>query len=511
MPLSSVIIADDDYLVIEDLKKTIPWKELGYTVAGTATNGLDALNLVQKYQPDLLITDIIMPSMTGLELIEQVRRSYPDMQILIISSYDEFEYAKTAISHGVADYILKTQITPMSFSQRLIELSSSAIAKKRRNQAALRQSLQDYFNYRSPEPVSEKTDPLLYSISLHKYYFITIGVHTPFTADKETFDRIVYENTMRVDDIITAKFTDCSIPIRFIFGTFLILGFVSTQDTRQTYSSIQSIIVKLRSILDTTITRSVSIFSSAAPFTLSEFRESYFQFQPIMMFKAAFCSNSTETWKELGKQSYIPAEQDFPFGSFHWTSKHTTADLERLKLYILKRIECCDINTLHRTYQLTIGYLRSNTNKDLPEPKGCYYFSNPLMLISHISNLILSQNNHSGQSNDEAVPIVVEKAMQFIQEHFSNHEISVQSISEAVNVSSGRLGVLFRKSIGKSINEYLTDVRIKHAIHLLENTSLKIYEVADRSGFNAPHYFSDIMYKKTGKRPIDYKRLPSRE
>ena len=90
MPLSTVIIADDDYLVIEDLKKSIQWKELGYVVAGTATNGLDALRLVKQHHPDLLITDIIMPSMTGLELIEQARRLDPDMQILIISSYDEF-------------------------------------------------------------------------------------------------------------------------------------------------------------------------------------------------------------------------------------------------------------------------------------------------------------------------------------------------------------------------------------------------------------------------------------
>ena len=101
--------------------------------------------------------------------------------------------------------------------------------------------------------------------------------------------------------------------------------------------------------------------------------------------------------------------------------------------------------------------------------------------------------------------------MEYVQSHFGDHEISVQSISDAVSVSSGRLGVLFRQSLGKSINEYLTDVRIEHAVFLLENTSMKIYEVADLCGFNTPHYFSDIMFKKTGKRPIDYKRLPVRE
>lgn len=512
MPLSTVIIADDDYLVIEDLKKTIPWRELGYLVVGTATNGLDALRLVQKYQPDLLITDIIMPSMTGLRLIELVRKRYSDMQILIISSYDEFEYAKSAIAHGVADYILKTQITPMSFSQRLIELSNTAIVKKRRNQAALRQSMQDYFNDRHVEPISEKSDPLLYAISLYKYYFIVIGVHRPFTTSKETLDRITYESTAEIDDVIASKFTDCSIPIRFIFHSFLILGFVSTRETRrQTYSSIQNIIAKLRSILDTSIARSVSMFIDASPCTLSEFRQNYFQLQPLMMYHSGFSRNSNVSWKELWAQAHVPAREDFPFANFHWPSPKPASELEQLDRYMLKLIEGRDIGALHRLYWMLLTWLRSNSPEDASALNGCYYFSDPQMLISHVHGLLRAHSDSMERSAAKSIPLVVEKGMQYIREHFSDHTISVQSIADAVNVSSGRLGVLFRKSLGKSINEYLTDVRIEHAIYLLENTSLKIYEVADRSGFNVSHYFSDIMYKKTGKRPIDYKRLPPRE
>lgn len=511
MQLSSVIIADDDYRVIDDLKRTVQWEELGYVVVGTATNGLDALNLVRRYRPDLLITDIIMPSMTGLELIEQVRKSYPEMQILIISSYDEFEYAKTAITHGVADYILKTQITPVTFSQRLIEISNSAIAKKKLTQAALRQSLRDYFNYRGQTATSGQTNPVLCSISQHKYCFLVIGVHTPFVADKENFDRIVYENTVRIDDVIAAKFVDCSVPIRFAFGQFLILGFVATQDARQIYSSIQNYASKIRSIFDTAISRSVNIFIEDAPCALAEFREDFFRLQPLMQFHTAFCRGVNCSMRELSSQSYIPAEQEFPFAGIHWHSQSIQADLEKLRRYISKRIEEKDIATLHHMYWLMIGWLRANGEGDCAQLDESCYFMKPQMLTEHVCALILEQNEASRQDGEKELPLVVQKAVEYIQENFSDHAISVQSVSEAVNVSSGRLGVLFRKSLGKSINEYLTDVRIAHAVYLLENTSLKIYEVADQSGFNASHYFSDIMYKKTGKRPIDYKRLPLRE
>lgn len=509
MQLSSVIIVDDDYRVIDDLKRTIQWEELGYTVVGTATNGLDALTLVRRYRPDLLITDIIMPSMTGLELIEQTRKDYPDMQILIISSYDEFEYAKTAIAHGVADYILKTQITPVTFSQRLIEISSSAMARKKLTQDALRQSLRDYFHYRGH--VSVQTNPVLRTIAQHKYCFLVIGVHTPFAADKESYDRIVDENTVRIDDVITAKFMDCSVPIRFIFGQFLILGFVATQDTRQIYSSIQNYTSRIRSILDTTLPRSVSIFIGDEACELAEFRERFFQLQPLMQFYTAFCQGSNCTMRELALQRYIPAEQEFIFAGLHWHTQNMQADIEKLRRYISKRIEDRDIAALHHMYYLIIGYLRSNGKEDCAALEACFYFVKPQMLTEHICNLILEQKEVSQQDDRQELPLVVQKAVEFIQENFSDHTISVQSVSDAVNVSSGRLGVLFRKSLGKSINEYLTDVRIAHAIYLLENTSLKIYEVADHSGFNASHYFSDIMYKKTGRRPIDYKRLPIRE
>lgn len=511
MPLSSVIIADDDYLVIEDLKKSIQWKDLGYVVVGTATNGLDALRLVKQHKPDLLITDIIMPSMTGLELIEQARRLDPDMQILIISSYDEFEYAKSAITHGVADYLLKTQITPMSFSQRLIELSNSAIAKKRRNQAALRQSLWDYFNYRTVEPLTECADPVLYSISMYRYYFVVIGVHTPFTFSKERFDRIVYENAVHAEDVISAKFVDSSIPIRFGFDSLLILGFVSPRDAHQGSQGLQGIVSKLRSILDTTLTRSVSIFIGTEPCTLPEFREHYFLLLPLMQFHAAFCDNSTRTFRELERQSYVASENDFPISSIPLKAKAPSDGLDRFILYLQQRIDRHDIATLHRSYWLLYSYLCSNGKANLPDDMDCCYFHDPEMLLSHVRNLVHAQNSAGCWDDGKEIPRIVESAMEYIQSHFGDHEISVQSISDAVNVSSGRLGVLFRQSLGKSINEYLTDVRIEHAVFLLENTSMKIYEVADLCGFNTPHYFSDIMFKKTGKRPIDYKRLPVRE
>lgn len=500
MRLLTVIIADDDYLVIEDLKKTIAWQELGYRVIATATNGLDALELVQRHRPDLLITDIIMPSMTGLELIERIRPEHPDMQILIISSYDEFEYAKSAIKHGVADYILKTQITPLSFSQRLMRLSQESIARRQRDRAALRQSLRDYFDRRLAEPLSPNITPTLYAASRYHYWFLIIGSHLPFFTDRQLYESEVNEAIAKISETISAQFGYSDIPVRFTYGSFLILGFVATHDTSSSYSSIRSVTEQLSGILRASLPRPFTIFANSDPCVLSELRLFYFRNHPKLAFHTAFSSGQVIGWQEIEEEKHDASREYFHFDSLPWEGAVLQEKLTRLTEYLKDRIAGYDLNALVENHRMLHNYLGGEQQS---------YFGTPDAFIRHMQDMILSGTDRD--SDRAEYPQSVHMAIRYIRENFGDHEIGVQNIAEHADVSAGRLGVLFRQYLGKSINEYLTDVRIENAVHLLSHTSLKIYEVSDRCGFNAPHYFSDIMYKKTGKRPIDYKRLPAAE
>ena len=102
-----VVIADDEARILSLIRLLPDWDALGIEVAGTAGNGLEALALIERERPDILITDIRMPGCQGLELIERARRIVPDIEIIIISGYAHFEYAQTAIKLGVGDYLLK--------------------------------------------------------------------------------------------------------------------------------------------------------------------------------------------------------------------------------------------------------------------------------------------------------------------------------------------------------------------------------------------------------------------
>ena len=106
-PLYTVVVADDEDVLREAVCAMVPWEELGFRLAGSASNGLDALQLVEKLEPDLLLTDIRMPFISGIELARQVREVRPAMNIAFLSGYDDFEYAKQAIQYNIISYMLK--------------------------------------------------------------------------------------------------------------------------------------------------------------------------------------------------------------------------------------------------------------------------------------------------------------------------------------------------------------------------------------------------------------------
>lgn len=125
-----VMLAEDELLVRLGIKSLIEWDKHGFTFIGDAADGIKALELMDREAPDILLTDILMPRMDGLELIEKVRKRYPDTLIIVLSSHNEFDYVRRAMKLGVEDYILKTSMKPAELLQILLEVSGK-IAKRR--------------------------------------------------------------------------------------------------------------------------------------------------------------------------------------------------------------------------------------------------------------------------------------------------------------------------------------------------------------------------------------------
>ena len=113
-----------------------------------------------------------------------------------------------------------------------------------------------------------------------------------------------------------------------------------------------------------------------------------------------------------------------------------------------------------------------------------------------------------GKSARYSLP--VKNSIDYMEKNYSDYTLNAEMISEHAALSSGRLGVLFKQETQQTINEYLTHLRISHAIWLLTNTNLKIYEISEKCGYRSSQYFSQVFYQHTGRRPIDYRKLPSK-
>jgi len=146
-----VMLVDDEMLVRLGVKSLIQWEEHGFRFMGDAPDGAKALELMSDGPPDILLTDIVMPNMNGLELIEKVKVRYPDTLIIVLSSHNEFEYVRKAMKMGIEDYLLKTSLKPSELLQLLIEAKGKLQRKIERRSE---QQANGAYHERTPETMN---------------------------------------------------------------------------------------------------------------------------------------------------------------------------------------------------------------------------------------------------------------------------------------------------------------------------------------------------------------------
>lgn len=114
-----VLIVEDEFIMRQGIKHMINWESEGFTIVGEATNGKEALDLIEEVRPNIIISDIVMPILDGVDFSKLVQKKYPEVQIVILSSYDKFEYVKDTLLSGAVDYILKPTLTPANLIKTL--------------------------------------------------------------------------------------------------------------------------------------------------------------------------------------------------------------------------------------------------------------------------------------------------------------------------------------------------------------------------------------------------------
>lgn len=509
-----VLIADDESIIREGIKCLFDWKALGYTIAGEAANGEAAYQQLLALQPDVVLLDIRMPGMLGLDVIREARAQGFTGKVIILSGYSDFKYAQEAIRYGVQYYLTK----PID-EDELEEILCSI--KKTLDKDTATANTREHYREKARETIIR--DLLTNEIDLS--HVNAADLH--LTAD--TYQVVIYEKyshntadaSYRFSDLLRVTNQDNNsydnITLQYqevilLKGTFAIQKFNDFLERYQRESRPQE-----NSPLD-----SLFITYGACVSELSEVHTSYIQAKQLLE-RRFFCEQEQHTigYDELPEPDSLKLILNDAFLNRYATSLFEYLQAfnrnmlaENLTQLTNELYHAADTIDSIRLF-LTDLYLqiKEQTNRlyngaNIPFPSNAdiirlieekYYLYEIILFFTEQFEMIMSSIGNSSRES------VLDDILHYINHNYASN-ITLENIAPLFGYNSSYLGKIFRKKMGENFNSYVDHVRIKHSMELLCSSELKVYAIAEKVGYRNVDYFHIKFKKYVGKSPAEYRK-----
>lgn len=523
-----VIVADDEKRICSLICMLADWETLDMEVVATSSNGLEALDAICRHQPDILITDIHMPGCSGLELIAEAKAIQPELEIIIVSGYAYFDYAQSAIKHGVGEYLLK----PIKQDDLMASLHKlGQRCREHRNSIAEVHTLkEDYQEY-----VSQRRELFVRDL-MHKQ------VENLQTAAIEN------EYHLRMDGPCMQAFV---LKLDYVPGAF-------------TDASMEVILEKARYIVQTQL-------SSRCKTLVMHFEKT--EGCGILCFEPHQHSGVRSALREIVNQLTVQRPMfgpiSFSAGLGQVVSETNAlpmalktarcAAMERLRegtgrLLELDEISKIDADPLLQRYRVSVGHaldrldaeeaaasvdqmvsdarstpgMTGKAYYDLAAAAGrmfilrwnfpqqeelvaqydlnCGQSSNIEDLFQQLKKLQEEQISRIRTERDSEASRPIRQAKKYVHEHYSE-SITLDDVCAAVGFSPSYFSMLFKKENGEGFAKYLTNVRIDRAKELLQETNYPVAEICRAVGYSDVKHFVQTFRKATGLNPAQYRKL----
>ena len=517
-----VLIVDDEYLIRNLLKMRINWEEQDLEIIGEASNAQEALDMVDIQRPDIIFTDIYMPHMNGIEFSKRVLNNYPDIKIVVVTGHDEFDYAQQSIKIGISDFILK----PIRASD-LLDVTGKLkrkIHEKRIRDTELeklKQELEQNFPYLkekflyqwlkgtlSVEEIHEKATYFTLPVLLFGQTYQLAVIEISSSSGKQTEEQLILLG-MECKKYIETFFRQDS-QVILISETWNRMVFISFREERNLIDDCES----LKTLLINSFPCFVNIGIGSSRKSVQKVHLGYQEANRALHYKAFVGHNQVVCFedivgnKEDHYRSNLELLQELQFCisvgsaeraaqilsqifdvSFSSVAQFRTAAMDVItvcqRAALEQRIEDETLNT-----QTLVTILAAD---NLPE------------LIKMLEGYVLDVSKTIYKEHQAKAGNLISQVKEYLEHHMSNPKVGLTSTADAFFISSGHLGRLMKKETGQTFVEYLTDIRIKRAEHLLKTTDLKGYEIGEQVGITDPHYFSVLFKKTTGRSMNEYR------
>ncbi len=540
-----IFLAEDEVVVRETIKRMIPWEELGFELVGEAADGEMALPLLIRQHPDLLITDIKMPFMDGLTLARLAKKEIPGLKVVILSGYDDFNYAKQAIGIGVEDYLLKP-ITKNALIERLSEIRSRYEHEKtqkeyyekfqREMQAYEKNSSRDFFEAlvggsMDMMEVYKRAEKLGLDIVAEAYNVLifTMNCDEDFSGQRDEYSSWEAESLELLENFFAGHSS------AMLFRSNIFSYGVLLKGQRETIEeNTRACVDEIRKIL-----------------SRQDGRREWFLAVGQSVERLSQIQKSYHTASRAFSQRYLYDENILYYDEME-TMEHPGGQAETEDNAYLQKVDVNALNPAILQKFLSNGLQEETENfvKDYfyaigQEPMESLVFRNYVILnvrfsvISFIKGLGCDTNEmesadteevlaESGKNMESAIAYakkmisqaieirdqnsgnknrsILKTAVDFIDSHYMDEEISLNTVANVANVSSNHFSALFSQNMGQTFIEYLTSLRMNKAKELLRCTGMRSSEIAGEIGYKDAHYFSYLFKKTQGMTPSDYRK-----
>lgn len=523
-----VILVDDEEEVIDVIERKIHWDMLGFDVVGSANNGVKALELVEKQQPDVVITDIKMPYMDGLELSRRLNNDYQNIHIIIFTGFDEFEYAKEAVHLEIEEYMLKP-INALELSDCLKRVKNSL--DKEREEKLNVEKLANYFNASLPVlqtnlfvsliegRVSESDYEkflVAYQIDMKGPLYCCAVFHTSEHHVPDGMNPLLL--SMSVEQQIKDRIADtwkCKV-FTYLGNSVLIIEIASEDAMAELTDACDRFCRWAYRVMGAVVTAGIGRVCDS----LLNINNSYEGAREAVSYRVLYGTQRAINIAEIAPKEQKAAVQ-YEDANMHELIK---------SIYLGKRdaIEGAvhdEIEKLHRSaqtmnrYKLTLmemvgTFYRFCANNFIDFDNFSGGISNPYEKVPEMDEVTLTawlidtsmaigeelknaRNNTSRRMITDAQNMVVDRYME--------PDLSLDTVCSELGVSNSYFSSVFKKETGKSFISYLTDYRMDHAANLILETNEKSYKIAEQVGYQDANYFSYVFKKRFGMSPSKYR------
>jgi two-component system response regulator YesN len=527
-----VLIVDDDFTARSNIKTMLDWNENGFMICGEASNGKVALEMIKEQQPDIVITDMKMPLLDGVGLIQYISKCYPAVKCIALSGYDDFEYVKHSLKNGAVDYLLKHKLdntalmAVLKAAHEKISREHKVVEQFRQSQEILRRDfLKRLVLGEISEPKSIKENSAKFDMKLDQGNLaLAIGTIDDYKLIKQRFSRTeAAEFAASLADLIEEILKDMgSASLTFVEeGKFVIMfNFGGVRSSLYIYNHMGTTIKRI----STSIKRYLNI---TACFSLGQLFSNPGDIAGFYASADKILNRKVIDGKDHVFYESKQVDEDIDFLNLdvkdekHILLAVKAGDMEQIRLQldeIFKKITKSGVN--YKSVQMICGELISIisrmareagidmkeifNNQEIPYEEMKKHetimdvkawitdaYQRLINLLVHVE-ICISYNT------------ATRHAIEYIRRNYTE-DISLNQAAAAIGVNSSYLSRVFKEDCKIGFTEYLNNVRVAQAKYLMECTDGKLKEIVSKVGFNNYTYFFKVFKMVVGVTPVEYK------